>query len=322
MSSENRGIPQLLNRRRVFVRNEITGMSIVGAGALLMLVAGSASAVGLSNVSTNNTNIAYWSLNTADCTLTKSTIDPGPATRTAIVQGTNTPCVAPTQPGGGGNIELGDDDAVVWDNPSTLSGTLPQGPLTLSSLTLADWTSQVAPGVTLAKRYISDAILANCGVLIPPALLGDAEACFLSGSAADCGGLIDPPPAEKASDPNVSYANSVGNLVTIGLAGPLNATGLLPTGFTCPDGTTPDPLQLSEVVKFEAAWAPSPQYLYGFNATPSGLQTDDPTRSYDAIYDVKVNVQPTPIPAVQPLGLALLSFGLMVAAGWARRRRR
>ncbi len=427
------------------MRNVIAGPSVIGAGAVLMLVAGSASADGLSNVSTNGVNIAYFSLNQADCTLTKSTTDPGEPGRTAIVQGMNTPCVDATNPGPGGNIELGDVDSTVWATPSTMSGDLPFGSLTLSSLTLTDWNSDVG-GLSLAEQYISDAILANCGAPIPPPLLGPSVACFLSGAIADCGVLISPPPAERASDPNVSYVNSDGNLVTIGLAGAENAVDLLPPTFVCPNtGTKPDPLRLSEVVKFEADWATtSPQYLYSFNAAPSGTVVDDPTESYDAIYEVKVDVppvaaidiekatngedadtppgptitvgstvtwtyrventgnllltdvtvtdnqlandtdidcgegtdnviadldpaevvtctatgtaslgqyantgsvtatdpdsfpvtdsddshyfgagsSPTPVPAIQPFGLALLSFGLMIAAGWARRRHR
>jgi hypothetical protein len=317
--NENRGIRQPIDKKREFMRNINLGPSVLGTVAVLMLAAEAVSAAGLSAVSTNGTNIAYFSLNQTDCTLAKSTTDPGPAGRTAIVQGTNTPCVDSTEPGPGGNIELGDVDATVWTSPSTMSGNLPPlGDLTLSSLTLADWTSEVAPGVTLAEQYISDAVLANCGAPISDPLLAASVACFLSGAPADCGLLISPPPAARASDPNVSYANSDGYSVSIGLAGAQNAVDLLPPTFVCPNtGTKPNPLQLSEVVKFEADWgAPTVQYLYSFDSAPSGTVAADSTESYDAIYEVKPSVQPPPpprpIPAVGPLGLAALSLGLII----------
>jgi MYXO-CTERM domain-containing protein len=66
------------------------------------------------------------------------------------------------------------------------------------------------------------------------------------------------------------------------------------------------------------------QYLYGFNATPSGLTTNDPTDSYDAIYEVEAKPfigPPVLVPAVSPLGLVSGAAGLL-AIGLAGLRRR
>jgi hypothetical protein len=310
---------------------------VVGVTAVLVAASASAGAVGLSNVTTNGVNIAYWSLNSppASCELGKSTTDPGQPARDAIVQGINSPCVSNADPGPGGNIELGDVDANVWAAASTLtgqSGTF--GTITLSSLTLADWQTVVAaPGVSLAAQYISEAIEANCGEPPSAPVLAASVACFLNGTAATCGVAIVPPPAERASDPNIAYANTDANgQMEIGLAGALNAADLLPPGFVCPNnGQAPSELRLSEVVKFNASWATDAQYqdqyLYSFNATASGVTTDDPTQSYDAIYEVEPVlpivpiVPPAPVPAVSALGLAGGAAGLL-AVGLAGLRRR
>jgi hypothetical protein len=47
------------------VSNRIEKPSAVGVAAALMVAAGSAGAVGLSNVTTNDENIAYFTFNTA-----------------------------------------------------------------------------------------------------------------------------------------------------------------------------------------------------------------------------------------------------------------
>lgn len=299
----------------------------LGVAALLMVGVSSASAVGLSNVTTNGFNIAYFTLNPANCTLTKSTTDPGATARTAIVQGSNTPCIPSNNPGPGGNIELGDFDNQVWTNVSTLTGTLQGfGTITLSSLQLSDWQTEVAPGVTLAQQYILAAIAANCGGSPPTSpVLAAAVSCFLTGTAADCGTPIDPPPAQRASDPNIFYANAEANgQVRIGLAGALNAAELNP-GFLCPNQSPPIPLQLSEVVKFNASWATDEkykdQYLYSFNPSPSGTTTTDSTESYDAIYEVRpklpmIGPPPTPVPAITPMGISLLSGLLALVGAW------
>jgi hypothetical protein len=185
----------------------------------------------------------------------------------------------------------------------------------------------MSSGERLADQYLADAILANCGVRPTVDVLFQAfvNQCFLGG---DClGNTVNPPPAQRASDPNVAYVSSnADGSISIGLAGDLDSSDLLPPAFNCSlvGGVQQGPLQASEVVKFEVLGAPPAQYLYSFSAAPSGITADDPTASYDGTYPIRVKCPrppPTPIPAVPTAGLFITLLGLAFAGIGSLRRR-
>jgi len=303
---------------------------LMGAVALGLL-SGPAGAEWLSNVSTNGVNIAYWLLTPGTCELQKTTTEPSQDVLDALLRGTDSQCVSGGSSGPGGNIELGDVDELVWEQTSTLSGEICQGSVQLSSLTYNDWLTVMPSGERLADQYLADAIQANCGVRPPvnATFQGFVNQCFLGG---DClGNPVSPPPAQRASDPNVAYvrSNSSGS-ISIGLAGNLDSSDLLPPAFNCAlvGGQQQGPLQASEVVKFQVQGGPAPQYFYSFDASPSGITADDATGSYDATYPITVPA-PAPlvcrrassIPAVPAAGLLITLAGLGFAGIHALRRR-
>lgn len=255
----------------------------------LGFAASPAAAEWLTGVTTNGVNIAYWLLNQSDCTLDKSLTPPDQEGLQELLRGSNSECVPNQSPGPGGNIELGDVDSEVWKNVSSLEGNICGGRIRLSSLTKADWEAEVKPGVRLADQYVLDGIEANCGVRPPlnfkfqvtgdPTLQQVITACFIDTNGL-CPGNLSLPPAQRASDPNVAYvrSNSDGS-VSIGLAGNFDTSDLLPAAFDCAifGGVQKDPPQASEVVKFQVLGGPPAQYLYSFEAAPSGITAEDVT---------------------------------------------
>lgn len=247
---------------------------VAGAASLLAL-SGVAGASGIFDVETIGTNIAYFELVPDTCEVEKLPGDPGNPARTALVQGSATPCVTASDPGPDGYIELGDEASQVWSaGVQTLTGKLPAGFLdyriTLSSLLEADWNQRVnAQGVvdagsslTLAERYIIGGYEANCEGDFPTdadlapyipsvlpvgttsaSLLQGLVTCFLDGEPCPPIGMslpkIVPSPAERASDPDIAYVNRVeesAGPITLGLGGRLDDADLLPTGFVCLTG--------------------------------------------------------------------------------------
>ncbi len=310
----------------------------------LGLVASPAGAEWLTDITTNHVNIAYWILDPATCELSKTLTEPDQAGLQELLRGSNSECVPNVSPGPGGNIELGDDDTLVWEEVSTLEGNICGGRIRLSSLTRQDWDAVLPSGNTVAEQYVADAIFANCGVFLTPAQINSApfqtavNDCFLGGS---CGGgpPIVPPPAQRASDPNVAYVNSNSDgSISIGLAGNLDASDLLPPGFDCSlvGGQQQGPVRASEVVKIEVLQGGQPvgkpQYGYSFAVYQSGIETDDETASYDGTYPTKLFVPPVllncrpprppvPIPAVPGGGLFISLVGLGFAGIRSLRRR-
>lgn len=341
----------MMESSRKNTRQGIDSTRLAGAAAL-MIVAGSAGAVGISNVQTNNLRIDFWGLgllNPESCDVTQVTSDPGNPLRTELVQGSNSACVPGGDRGPGGYIELGAQNSAWNGGYSTLTGEYQRGAivqtLTVTSVTQADWETGT-PNNRLVDRYIREAITANCGGAPDEALIPLLSACFMEGTEAFCGlgNAIIPPPAQRASDPDIAFADrsDATDQITIGLAGLRNAAGVfLPAGFVCPPGTpqqgqVPNPLQLSEVARVTSRCGPGaesvPQFLYGFTSSPSGITGLLLPTWYDAIYEVQTQgldpcFQPVPpgppaaIPVMHPFGLALMSLGLLMAAGWARRRR-
>lgn len=191
----------------------------------------------------------------------------------------------------GGNVEL---NKMAGAPATTLTGTLNGNAVTLSSLTLADWT---ANSNALADAYISSAWTAAYGTSIG-ALLPTARTLFFSTNA-----------YQRVSDPNISYVLLDNSDLKVGLAGFLDAStflGSLVAGYPGAPAVPKD-AQASEVVK--VTYNGVTTYMYGFNATASNVASAD--GSFSGNYEVSRNV---PEPGV----LSLLGLGL--AGAYLRRR--
>ena len=74
------------------------------------------------------------------------------------------------------------------------------------------------------------------------------------------------------------------------------------------------PVQASELVKY--TYENQVGYLYSFNATDSGLVSNDVTRSHNGNYEVKFQgAKPVPVPA------AFVGIGIAGAIGAAKLKR-
>lgn len=172
----------------------------------------------------------------------------------------------------GGNVEL---NKLAGTPATTLAGSLNGNSVTLSSLTLADWT---ASSNALASAYVSAAYQAAYGVSIG-GLLPTAVSMFLGTGA-----------YARVSDPNISYVLLDNSDLKIGLAGFLDATAFLSSLVAGYPGApaVPAGAQASEVVK--VTYNGVTTYMYGFHATDSGVATATADRSYSGNYEVSRNV--------------------------------
>lgn len=260
--------------------------------AVAMTASVGASATALTGVSISG-NYIVWLENAGGLLLPKSS-----PTASDISTALGGNAAAP-----GGNVELSKFGGPV----TTLSGVAGSTNVTLSSLTWDDWTGN---GNALAARYIQDAAVKTFGAPLSSANLSTALTNFLNVD-------IDPSPSsvrymwQMVSDPNISYVDVTGCILTVGLAGLFDATGFLNTlsagtGAPVLTGTN----QVSEVVKVTRDGS-GPFYLYGFTATPSGVHAADRV-SYTGNFEV------TLLP--EPASLALFGIGLFGLLATRRRR--
>ncbi|NEP36893.1 MAG: PEP-CTERM sorting domain-containing protein [Moorea sp. SIO3B2] len=227
----------------------------------------------------------------------------------------------------GGNVELfassetlSNDDFENYTDVTSLTGQIGGEAITLSSLTLADWLTDVGGGLTLADKWFSDALTAN-GL---GALIGTFPGDFVYGQFLNNGGL------QRFSDPNISYVNQddTTGLITIGLAGHFNARDMLAEviGQVNPffAAFLPESIQASEIVKVD--YDGKTEYLYGFEATNSGLVSSDDnnvhTHSHSGNYQVALLGTPPGPFGSEPQGvpesstvLGLIALGGLFTAG-------
>lgn len=220
----------------------------------------------------------------------------------------------------GGNVELFKSSETASGNAAfasgqttSLVGTLGGSTLTLSSLNANDWNANVGGGQTLLQKWVSDLIGSQPLLPNTPASQAAIIAQFVSNGG-----------EQRFSDPNISYAYSQSGAIHIGLAGILDAKPLLQSivgPAFAPYLAMLSSVQISELVKVNYNGVTS--YLYGFNATASGLATTDGTNSYNAIYDVtladainsgnqlvRLNVEIPEPSVIFLLGLGLVGFTL------------
>lgn len=248
----------------------------------------------------------------------------------------------------GGNVELfasSDNLSLAqyeaYTGVTTVSGTLDGVPVTLSSLVWSDWgvasyncsapaTATAVPG-GLLDQWLTDLVSAY-GLTLTTAQRANAITQMV------CGNFL-----QQFSDPNVAYVNDLnpGNDLAepvVGLAGTFDLCptlngifpGVLPTNYCLiPVGTRP-PIQVSEIVKIRVGGVSD--ILYNFSAVRSGQsEVSDPQQggtdqqSHSGIYQLigptAPKPKPRPIPALPPFGLVILFFGMLITAGWVRRRR-
>ena len=182
----------------------------------------------------------------------------------------------------GGNVELFSNSETLsnaafasYTGTTSLQGTLGGKAITLSSLTLADWNTTLSSGKTLGQQWFGDLLVAhNLSSWVGTPITSNLFNLFTANK-----GL------QRFSDPNISYVNQdeQTGLIKIGLAGHLNATPLLglPPFLLRLMGT----IQASELVKVSYN-GQTPQYLYSFSATNSGLVSNDGTNSHNGNYEV------------------------------------
>lgn len=218
----------------------------------------------------------------------------------------------------GGNIELAassEQGGFDFSQNTTLTGTIGGKDIVISSLTQADWITDMGNGKTLLSQWLDDAFLAN-SVDIPASLKPAFQQAFVANNG-----------MQRFSDPNISYINKneTTGEISIGLAGHFNASEMLKASFG--DATVfgrrladlvPDEVQASELVKVVYNNGPA-QFLYSFAATESGQVNNRGVGadgvSHDGNYEVKLaGVPVTSIPEPSTMFALLAVGGLFTTA--------
>ncbi|NEP50270.1 MAG: PEP-CTERM sorting domain-containing protein [Moorea sp. SIO3C2] len=232
----------------------------------------------------------------------------------------------------GGNVELfasseelSNTDFATYTDVTSLTGQIGGKDITFSSLTVADWLTDVGGGIRLVDKWFNDALTAN-GL---GALIGTFPGNLAYGQFLANGGL------QRFSDPNISYVNQndTTGLIQIGLAGHLNARDMLAEviGQVNPffAAFLPESIQASEIVKVD--YDGKTEYLYGFEATDTGLVSLDDnninTDSHSGNYQVALlgtpplpfGSDPQDVPESSTV-LGLIALGGLFTAGGKLRK--
>ena len=225
-----------------------------------------------------------------------------------------------------GNVELfsnsetlGNSAFATYTGVSSLMGKIGDRDITLSSLTMADWTSSVG-NKTLGQTWFDEMLTAN-GF---GSLVATTSGTTLFNVFSQFSGF------QRFSDPNVAYVNQddTTGVIKIGLAGHLNATPLFLKSidaFLASSASTQSKalvqalrpvlaaktLQASELIKY--TYNNQTGYLYSFKGVSSGLVEKGDSISHTGTYEVAMQgvlpekpQQSVPEPSVL-LGLASLS---------------
>lgn len=223
-----------------------------------------------------------------------------------------------------GNVELratSEQANFDFSKNTTLSGKIGGKDIILSSLTASDWTNTYKNGKSFGKYWFDSALTAN-GF---GSLIGTTIGTGFFNVFANNGGF------QRFSDPNISYVNQndTTGLISIGLAGHLNATPLLLPYFTAYVNSLSSgslktqatqlkaalaltPTQASEIVKY--TYNGVTDYKFSFTATDSKLVSNDGTKSHNGNYEVTIDgVPPTKVPEPSVI-LGLFGIAGIVAA--------
>lgn len=224
---------------------------------------------------------------------------------------------------------------------TSFSGTVNGNPITVSSLNANDLFNTF-PGVpvystgylptpnTIARQWFKDffdyydfdGVLSGVGVAAPAI---DLEKAALYSAFAAAGQFA------RISDPNVSYVYLSDTTVHLGLAGSQSYVKTFITNYIAASGNltlaqkqallgptllvNPNDglvelmdIQVSELVR--VIYNGNTYISYGFNSTPTGLSTADPTESYGRNFDLVIP---------EPASIALLSLGSLLMFRRAKR---
>lgn len=212
----------------------------------------------------------------------------------------------------GGNIELAatsEQGGFDFTKNTSLTGKIGGKDIVISSLTEADWNSNMGNGKTLLSQWLDDAFLAN-GINSPflSLLKPEIEAAFKNNNG-----------MQRFSDPNISYVNqdNATGEISIGLAGHFNASNMLKAALgnhPFLSGFVPTTVKASELVKVVYNNGPA-KFLYSFVATDAkqannlGVGADGV--SHNGNYEVKLaGVTSIPEPSTM---LALMAVGGLFA---------
>jgi hypothetical protein len=288
------------------VKKLLVGATLAaGVTALASAPAKAGSITGASITGVNGTDYYLYDANTTN------TYRNDAASLSTILTGNSS---SPT-----GNVELfansetlNNTQFATYSTVTTLSGQIGGRSITLSSLTAADWATNVGGGLTLAQKWFNDALtnnglgsFVNSSNQTKAATYNYAYNYFLTN-----GGL------QRFSDPNISYVNQndTTGQISIGLAGHLNAHDMLaqvlPTQL---QSYLPATARASELVKVSYDGGPA-QYLYGFTATNSGLVAADDGESHSGNYELLLaGIPPAQVPEPSAM-LGLMGLGGFLAA--------
>lgn len=292
------------------VKRLAIGTSIlVGAGAIATTpaFAGSLTGAALNNTAVNGTDYYLYDANATN------TFRNDNASLASILTGN---AGSPT-----GNVELFANSETLNNTQfnsntkvTTLSGLIGGKSITLSSLTAADWSTNVGGGLTLAQKWFQDALTANgLGSLIGTTTGNNAFTAFLASGG-----------RQRFSDPNISYVNQNDTTgeISIGLAGHLDAKSLLLP--VVPNALKPllagKTIQASEIVKVSYNGGPA-QFLYNFTATDSKLVELGDGISHKGNYEVTLaGIPPEAVPEPSAM-LGLMAVGGLFAASKRKSRK-
>ncbi|WP_413175124.1 NF038130 family PEP-CTERM protein [Anabaena azotica] len=243
-----------------------------------------------------------------------------PNTTTNVQNVLNGNATSPT-----GNVELrvsSEQPGFDFSKNTTLSGNIGGKNITLSSLTLSDWTTTYKNtgksfGEFWFDQFYNAAGLSSKEGLIKIAFGLPSNTPSASVRTAVFNTFKSIKGLERSSDPNISYVNQDDNsgLIKIGLAGHFNLkTAYSQTGspFAIFKNLVSDGFQASEVVKY--TYNGVTDYLYSFAATNSGLVASDDGISHTGNYEVTIDgVPPAKVPEPSVM-LGLFGVAGIVAA--------
>ncbi|MCT7971662.1 NF038130 family PEP-CTERM protein [Laspinema olomoucense] len=213
----------------------------------------------------------------------------------------------------GGNIELAKSSEKAefdFTKNTTLTGKIGGKDIVISSLTQADWESDMDNnGKSLLSEWLDAAFAANQVTISNNTIKAAVETAFKNNNG-----------RQRFSDPNISYVNQNDTTgeISIGLAGHLNASSILKAamGSTTMFGVRlanliPANIRASELVKVIYNNGPA-KYLYSFAATASGqvnnLGVGADGISHNGNYEVTLASVPEPSTM-----LALMAVGGLFA---------
>lgn len=288
------------------VKKLLVGATLAaGVTALASAPAKAGSITGASITGVNGTDYYLYDANTTN------TFRNDAASLSTILTGDSS---SPT-----GNVELFANSEALnntafnsYSTVTTLSGQIGGRNITLSSLTAADWATNVGGGLTLAQKWFNDALtnnglgsFVNSANTTTAATYNVAYQTFLVNNG-----------RQRFSDPNISYVNQndTTGQISIGLAGHLNARSLLasvlPGQF---QSYLPATVRASELVKVSYDGGPA-QYLYNFSATNSGLVEQGDGISHSGNYELTfAGIPPAQVPEPSAM-LGLMAVGGLLAA--------